>query len=324
MVCSAPTSIAMHVFRGLPTAESRTPCALAIGNFDGVHRAHRALLERVVAAARERGLPAAVMTFEPHPREFFAARAGDLGRAPARICNLRDKLEALRDCGIDRAIVVHFNERFASLTPTAFVHQVLVDGCHARWICVGDDFRYGARRAGDFDSLRAAGLAQGFAVQSMPTVLHGDERISSSAIRAALAADDFGHAAQLLGRPYMISGRVVHGRKLGRTIGFPTLNLRVAHKRPAITGVFAVRVHGLAGDDAVLGGAASLGVRPTIEDAGKVLLETYVFDWAGDAYGKLVRIEFVAKLRDERKYPDLDALTAAIRADEHAARAALA
>ena len=314
----------MHVFRGLPTAESRTPCALAIGNFDGVHRGHRALLERVVDAARTRGLPAAVMTFEPHPREFFAARAGDPTQAPARISNLRDKLEALRDCGIDRVIVEHFNERFAALTPEAFVERVLVEGCHARWICVGDDFRYGVRRGGDFASLRAAGAQHGFEVEAMPTIVHDQERISSSGVRRALGAGDFAHAAQLLGRPYMISGRVVHGRKLGRTIGFPTLNLRVAHKRPAMTGVFAVRVHGLAGDGAVLTGAASLGVRPTIEDTGNVLLETFVFDWAGDAYGKLVRIEFVAKLRDEKKYPSLDALTAAIEADARDARAALA
>jgi len=316
--------IAMHVFRGLPTAESRTPCALAIGNFDGVHRGHRALLEQVVSAARARGLPAAVMTFEPHPREFFAARAGDLTQAPARISNLRDKLEALRDCGIDRVIVEHFNERFAALTPEAFVERILVEGCHARWICVGDDFRYGARRGGDFASLHAAGVAHGFAVEAMSTIAHDNARISSSGVRRALGAGNFDYAAQLLGRPYMISGRVVHGRKLGRTIGFPTLNVRIAHKRPAMTGVFAVRVHGLAADGGVLTGAASLGVRPTIEDSGNVLLETFVFDWAGDAYGELVRIEFVAKLRDEKKYPSLDALTAAIEADARDARAALA
>lgn len=312
----------MHVFRGLPTPESRTPCALAIGNFDGVHRGHRALLDRIVAAAKVRDLPAAVMTFEPHPREFFAARAGDLSKAPARIANLRDKLEALRACGLDRVIVEHFNERFAALTPQEFVEHVLVEGCHAKWICVGDDFRFGAQRAGDLEFLVQAGARLGFEVHAMPTVRHDGKRVSSSEVRAALAAGDFGHAAELLGRPYMISGRVVHGRKLGRSLGFPTLNMRIAHKRPAMTGVFAVKVHGLEAMPMI--GAASLGVRPTVEDAGKVLLETFVLDWSGDAYGKLVHIEFVAKLRDEKKYDSLAALTDAIRADECATRAVFA
>lgn len=296
---------------------------MTIGNFDGAHLGHRALLARVVQAARERDLPAAVMTFEPNPREFFAGRAGKPEAAPARIANLRDKLEALAACGIDRVIVEHFNARFAALTAEDFIQHVLIEGCHARWLAVGDDFRFGAGRAGNFESLRSAGAAGGFEVHTISTVNDPNGlRISSSAVRKALAAGQFDEASTLLGRPYTISGHVVHGRKLGRTLGFPTLNLRVTHKHPAVTGIFVVRVHGLPAH--ALPGVASLGVRPTVEDNGRVLLETHVLDWSGDAYGKLVRIEFIAKLRDEQRYEGLDALTAAIANDERNARAVFA
>ena len=303
----------MQVFRGLPTPESRSPCALAIGNFDGVHRGHQALLQRVVAQAAQLQLPAAVMTFEPHPREYFAAQTGDLSRAPTRIANLRDKLEALRECGITRVIVEHFNARFAALTAEQFIQDVLVQGCHARWLCVGDDFRFGAKRAGDFALLQHQAQQHGFSVEAMTTVRHDGVRISSSEVRSALAAGNFALTQELLGRPYMMSGRVVYGRQLGRTLGFPTLNLRVTHKRPACTGIFVVRVHGL--ENQPLAGVASLGVRPTIEDNGQVLLETHVFDWRGNAYGKLVRVEFLHKLRDEKKYDSLDELRIAIAQD---------
>jgi riboflavin kinase/FMN adenylyltransferase len=308
----------MHVFRGLPNPESRSPCALTIGNFDGVHRGHAALLQKVVHQARQSGLPAAVMTFEPHPREYFAARAGHLDRAPARIANLRDKLEALEQAGIDRVIVEHFNARFAALTAQQFIENILVQGCHARWICVGDDFRFGAKRSGDFDLLRRAGQQWGFGVEAMPTLMHDGLRISSSEVRQALASGNFALTQELLGRPYRMSGRVIHGKKLGRTLGFPTLNLRVVHKRPAVTGIFVVRVHGLA--EQALPGVASLGVRPTVEDQGRVLLETHVFDWQGDAYGRLIRVEFLKKLRDEEKYDSLQQLTDAIAEDERQAR----
>lgn len=311
----------MQVFRGLPNSQARSPCALTIGNFDGVHRGHQALLRELVDAARQLRLPAAVMTFEPHPREYFAARTGDAHLAPTRIANLRDKLEALRACGVDRVIVEHFNEHFAAQSPAEFIDNVLRDGCHARWLCVGDDFRFGAKRAGDLAYLRSR--ARDIDIVSLSAVhSQAGERISSSAVRTALAAADFRQAAELLGRPYMMSGRVIHGRKLGRTLGFPTLNLRVTHRRPATQGVFAVRVHGL--NAAPLPGVASLGVRPTIEDAGQVLLETHLFDWAGDAYGHLVRIEFIAKLRDEQRYASLAELTTAIDDDARRARAVLA
>ena len=309
----------MKVFRGLPNAASRAPCALTIGNFDGVHRGHQALLARVREAATTLGVDAAVMTFEPHPREFFARLAGDLAKAPTRIANLRDKLQSLSNAGIDRVIVEHFNAHFAAMSPQDFVEKVLVQGLHVKWLMVGEDFCFGARRAGNVAMLIEAGKKYGFHVEAMPTVMNEGTRISSSAVREALAGSNFALAAQLLGHPYAISGHVTHGKKLGRTIGFPTLNLRVTHKRPALSGIFVVQVHGLA--DQPLPGVASLGVRPTVEDSGRVLLETYIFDYAQQCYGKVVRVEFLKKLRDEEKYVDLPTLTAAIERDAQQARA---
>ncbi len=308
----------MKVFRGLPNAQARAPCALTIGNFDGVHFGHQALLARVRAAASELGLEAAVMTFEPHPREFFAERAGDASKAPPRIANLRDKLQSLSDAGIDRVIVEHFSAPFAALTPRQFTEQVLVQGLHVKWLMVGDDFCYGAQRAGNVALLIEAGKHYGFEVATLPTVMNGSTRISSSAVRGALAEGDFARAEQLLGHPYAISGHVIHGQKLGRALGFPTLNLRVAH-RPALSGVFVVRVHGLGAQP--LPAVASLGVRPTVDDSGRVLLEVHLFDFARSCYGSLVRVEFMAKLRDEEKYADLPTLTAAIARDADQARA---
>ncbi|WP_347554887.1 bifunctional riboflavin kinase/FAD synthetase [Robbsia sp. KACC 23696] len=305
----------MRVFRGLPNAESKAPCALTIGNFDGVHRGHQALLARARAAADARGLPLCVMTFEPHPREFFNP-AG----APPRIALLRDKLEALRAAGVDRVVVEHFNQRFASQSADAFVHDTLVNGLHARWILVGDDFRYGAKRAGDFTALQSAGKEYGFEVEQMATLADPEgARVSSSAVRAALMAGEIDDATRLLGRPYMISGHVIHGQKLGRDLGFPTLNIRITHKRLALAGILVVRVHGLAPEP--LMGVASLGLRPTVDDSGRILLEVFIFDWHGDAYGKIVRVEFMKKLRSEARYVDLDALKAAIGRDVAQARA---
>ena len=308
----------MKVFRGLPNAESRAPCALTIGNFDGVHRGHKALLAHVREAASTLELDAAVMTFEPHPREFFAQVAGDLAKAPTRIANLRDKLQSLSSNGVDRVIVEHFNAHFSAQSPQDFIEKVLVQGLHAKWLMVGEDFRYGARRAGDIGMLIDAGKRHGFQVEALPNVMNEGIRISSSAVRAALAQGDFVHAEQLLGHPYTISGHVIHGKKLGRTIGFPTLNLRIAHRRPALSGIFVVRLHGLG--EQPLGGVASLGVRPTVEDDGQVLLETYVFDYNQECYGKLIKVEFLKKLRDEEKYVDLPTLTEAIARDTAQAR----
>ena len=308
----------MKVFRGLPNDRARAPCALTIGNFDGVHRGHQALLARVREAASGLGIEAAVMTFEPHPREFFAHKAGDPTKAPPRIANLRDKLQSLSDNGIDRVIVEHFNSHFASLSPQDFTEQVLVQGLHVKWLMVGDDFCYGARRAGNVAMLAEAGRHYGFQVETLDAVMHGERRISSSAVRDTLKAGDFAATQQLIGHPYTISGHVIHGQKLGRTLGFPTLNLRVAH-RPALSGIFVVQVHGLGPQP--LPAVASLGVRPSVDDSGRVLLEVYVFDFAQSCYGKLVRVEFLTKLRDEEKYADLASLTTAINRDADQARA---
>ena len=308
----------MKVFRGLPNDRARAPCALTIGNFDGVHRGHQALLGRVRAAASSLGIEAAVMTFEPHPREFFARRSGDLSRAPTRIANLRDKLQSLEKNGIDRVIVEHFNAHFAAISPEDFTERVLVEGLHVKWLMVGADFCYGARRAGNLETLMEAGRKHGFHVETLPTVMLGEERISSSAVRAALAAGDFIRTRELLGHGYSMSGHVIHGAKLGRTLGFPTLNLRVAH-RPALSGIFVVQVHGLA--EHPLPAVASLGVRPTVDDSGRVLLEVHVFDFNEACYGRVVRIEFLEKIRDEEKYIDLPTLTDAITRDGEHARA---
>lgn len=303
----------MQVYRGIPRPSDRVPCALTIGNFDGVHRGHQALLARVVAAALGRGLVSAVMTFEPHPREFFTP-----DRAPARISNLRDKLGALEAAGIERVYIQHFNRRFALVTAPEFVERVLVGGCAVRWLLVGDDFRFGARRAGD-NALLAQYAARGvFELEQMPTFDDGGERISSTAIRAALASGDLGRAERLLGRPYAIRGRVLHGRKLGRSIGFPTLNLKIAHGHPAVHGIFAVSVLGLGLRHP---GVASIGLRPTVDNEGRWMLEVHLFDFGDDAYGRLVTVEFLKKLREERKYETLDDLSAAIRSDAAQARA---
>lgn len=309
----------MKVFRGLPNAASRAPCALAIGNFDGVHRGHQALLARLREVASKMGLESAVMTFEPHPREFFATRAGDPSRAPTRIASLRDKLQSLAKAQVDRVIVEHFNERFASLSPQEFVEKILVQGLHVKWLIVGDDFCYGAKRAGNLATLIAAGKQYGFQVEAQPTVTSSGIRVSSSAVRQALTQGDFVQANALLGRPYTISGHVIHGKKLGRTIGFPTMNLRVSHKHPALSGIYVVQVHGL--EDEALPGVASIGVRPTVDDSGRVLLETHLFDYSQQCYGRLIRVEFLKKLRDEEKYIDLPTLTAAIERDAVQARA---
>lgn len=315
----------MQVFRGIESvarlrAAARLPagCALTIGTFDGVHRGHQAMLALLTNEARHRGLPSCVLSFEPHPRDYFARLAGQPELAPARIGTLRDKLAELERCGIEQVVVQRFDARLAALAPQTFVDRVLRDGLGARYVLVGDDFRYGARRAGDYAALDAAGAAAGFDVARMNSYQVHGLRVSSSAVREALAAGDMQGAAELLGRPYTIAGHAIHGRKLGRTLGFRTLNLRFGHPRPAAKGIFAVRVHGLA--EAALPGVASLGVRPTVEDAGRVLLEVHCLAWPAalgseGGYGRCLRVELLHKLHDERKYADLQALQAGIAQD---------
>jgi riboflavin kinase/FMN adenylyltransferase len=279
------------------------------------------MLARVRATARARGLAPAVMTFEPHPREYFAALNQRPELAPTRITGLRDKLDALARCGIEQVVVERFNGHLADMSPTAFIEQLLVHGLGVRWILVGPDFRFGRKRSGDIGLLREAGRHHGFDVETLEDITdaHG-HRISSSEVRTALAVGDLARAQDLLGHAYHLSGHVIHGRKLGRTLGFPTLNLRVTPRCAARSGIYVVRVHGLG--PAPMPAVASLGVRPTVEDHGRVLLEAHVLDAAGlDAYGKLVRVEFLQQLRDEEKFPDLPSLTAAIAEDARNARA---
>ncbi|HEY4958541.1 MAG TPA: bifunctional riboflavin kinase/FAD synthetase [Caldimonas sp.] len=326
----------MRVFRSLRHPGLAARCALTIGNFDGVHRGHQAMLALLVSEAAHRDLPATVLTFEPNPRDYFAQLRSQPESAPARIATLRDKVCELERCGIAQAVVMRFDAAFAAQSPEAFVTGVLVAGLGAGYVLVGDDFRYGARRAGDYAMLDAAGARHGFDVARMMSYeVHG-LRVSSSAVRTALAAGDMGEAAALLGRPYSISGRVVHGAGLGRALGesapgrgdgFRTLNVRFRHPKPAAMGIFVVRVHGLAA--APLAGVASLGRRPTVDDSGRVLLEAHCFEWPSalggeGAYGKLVRVELLHKLRDEARYDSLAALTAAIAQDAADARAFLA
>jgi len=314
----------MQVFRGFHHPGIARECALTIGNFDGVHRGHQAMLALLRSEAKHRGLPTAVLTFEPHPRDHFAALAGKPELAPARIATLRDKLSELERCGIDQAVVMRFGARFASQSPQAFIDDVLVAGLHARYVLVGDDFRFGSRRAGDYALLDAAGQRAGFDVARMNSYeVHG-LRVSSSAVRDALAGGRMDDAATLLGRRYSISGHVTRGRRLGRDIGFPTLNLRFPHARAAAMGIFVVEVSGLAEEP--LPGVASLGIRPTIESAGRVLLEVHCLEWPAalgreGGYGKLVRVELLHKIRDEARFDGLEALTTAIRRDADEARA---
>lgn len=338
----------MRVFRGFHHRGLASQCALTIGNFDGVHRGHQAMLALLTNEARHRGLASCVMTFEPHPRDFFAHAMGKAEAtgarplrsqspapsgggpgtpgpgadmtSPKRIATLRDKLSELERCGVEQAVVLRFDQRLASLSPQAFIDEVLVRGVRARYVLVGDDFRFGAKRAGDYAMLDAAGDALGFDVARMMSYeVHG-HRVSSSAVRAALAEGDMDRTAALLGRPYTISGHVQHGLKLGRELGFPTLNLRFGHPRPAATGIFVVRLHGLA--DHPLPGVANLGHRPTVQPAAApgALLEVHCLEWPApltrDAgYGRLVRVELLAKLHDELRYPSMQALRAGIGAD---------
>jgi len=321
----------MQVFRGFKHPGLAPACALTIGNFDGVHRGHQAMLALLRSEAQQRGVPSCVLTFEPHPRDYFARLAREADLAPSRVGTFRDKINDLAHSGVDQVVVVPFNGGLASQSPQAFVQQVLLDGLGAKYVLVGDDFRFGAKRAGDYTLLDAAGTAQGFDVARMNSYeVHG-LRVSSSAVRDALAQGRMGDAARLLGRPYRVSGHVVHGRKLGRTLGFRTLNLRFSHWKPATSGIFVVQVHGLTVRP--LAGVANFGVRPSIDandvNGGRVLLETYCLDWPDNlggegGYGKIVSVDLLHKLHDELKYDGLEALTKGIEHDCIEARAWLA
>jgi len=321
----------MQFFRGYQHPGLAPACALTIGNFDGVHRGHQAMLALLRSEAQQRGVPSCVLTFEPHPRDYFALQLQKPDLAPSRLGTFRDKLQELAQCGVDQTVVLPFNAALAGQSPQDFVQKVLVHGLGARYVLVGDDFRFGAQRAGDYSMLDAAGEAHGFDVARMNSYeVHG-LRVSSSAVRAALADGNMAQAARLLGRPYRISGHIVHGRKLGRTLGFRTLNLRFPRWKPAASGIFVVLVRGLA--EKPIAGVANLGVRPSLDphdvNGGRVLLETHCLDWPAKlgedgGYGKIISVELLHKLHDELKYDGLDALTQGIQRDCDDARAWLA
>ena len=318
----------MQIFRGFHHPGIADACALTIGNFDGVHRGHQAMLALLNSEAQHRGVPSCVMTFEPHPRDYFAAVQRKPELAPARVAPLRDKLGELARCGVEQCVVLAFDARLSSLVPDAFIDEVLVRGLGVKYVLVGDDFRFGARRAGDYAMLDAVGSRKGFDVARMNSYQVHGLRVSSSAVRQALQQGRMDDVTALLGRPYSISGHVVHGRKLGRELGFRTVNLRFSHWKPAASGIFVVQVHGLGSTP--LAGVANLGIRPSLDGAdvngGRVLLETHCLEWPaalGDdgAYGKIIRVELLHKLHDERKYDGLEALKTGIEKDRDDARA---
>ena len=306
----------MELVRGLYNLRARhRGCVATIGNFDGVHRGHQHMITAVRAAAIRVGLPAAVITFEPTPREFFEGDA-----APARLTRLREKLEALASYGVDRVLVLRFDRRVQAMGATEFVERLLVDGLGVRHMVVGHDFHFARRREGNLALLQEAGGRHGFTVEEVGRYMDDGERVSSSLVRDALGRGDLERARKLLGRPYRMAGRVRRGAQLGRKLGFPTANLALHRKVVPLWGVFAVRVSGagLADHPAVV----SLGTRPTINGT-EPLLEVHVFDFDGDLYGRYLDVDFIRRLRDERRFPTIDALVEQMHRDAAAARAAL-
>lgn len=296
----------MQILRGLHSPDTQ-PVALTIGNFDGVHLGHQALLNELKTAASARGLQTAVVIFEPHPREFFTPH-----EAPARLSSLREKLELFGKFDIDRVHVCRFDEQFAKMSAEDFMY-----GLHAKlfakYVLIGDDFRFGSGRNGDFTLLKKISDQHGFEVQAVQTVAHDGVRISSTAVRAALAAGQMRRVHDYLGRTYSISGRVVHGDGVGSKLGYPTANVQIKHNRPPLYGIFVVEVH--AADMGVMRGVASLGVRPTLKHNAIPVLEVHIFEFKQDIYGKRLRVEFLQKRRDEQKFPDVATLTRQIALD---------
>ena len=288
---------------------------LTIGNFDGVHRGHQAILEQLSAVGRRLGLPTTLMTFEPHPREFFSP-----GHAPPRLTRLREKLVELASCDLDRVWVLRFDETLSSMPAARFIDDLLVERLGVECVVMGDEFRFGHRAEGSFELMRDAGERRGFEVVRHATYPVRGQRASSSSVRELLAHGDLSAAAELLGRRYSMCGRVTYGEALGRTLGYATANIRLRRVAPPLHGIFAVRVHGLGAG--ALPGMASIGNRPTIGGT-ETLLEVHLFDFDRDIYRREVRVEFVAKLREEECYDGLDALKVQLDRDAEAAREAL-
>ena len=307
----------MQIIRGTHNLRPQHQgCVATIGNFDGVHLGHQAVLGQLAEKADELGLPLVVITFEPQPQEYFCPDA-----APPRLTRLREKVQALRRYSVDRVLVLRFNAKFAGQAPQTFIDRVLVNGLGVRYLVVGDDFRFGKQRAGDFDMLCTAGREHGFDVVNMHTFGLDGERVSSTRVREALGAGDLNAAEKLLGRPYRMSGRVAHGDEKGRTIGFPTANIHLHRKATPLRGVFAVELYGVHGEP--LPGVANLGTRPTVCGM-RTLLEVHLFDFDRDIYGAHVHVEFLHKLRDEQRFDSFDALKQQILRDAAQARAFLA
>lgn len=298
----------MQIFRHIP-ATLQSPCALAIGNFDGLHLGHQALLNKLIQVAKTQHLISAVITFEPHPREFFTPES-----APTRLCSLREKLEHFAAAGVERVYVCRFNHSFAKVTADEFMQNILRLALNTQAVLVGEDFRFGAKRAGSIQDF----VQSGFNLISLPQVDSPQDnnkaiRVSSTRVRMALAAGNLQEASSLLGRPYSMSGKVVHGAKRGRELGYPTANVHMRHERPALSGVYAVKLDGLPS-------VANLGIRPTIVGVPKLLLEVHVLDFSDDLYGQHVRVDFLHKIRDEMKFDSLDALKTQIGKDVAMAR----
>jgi len=306
----------MELVRGLHNISVRHQgCVLTVGNYDGVHLGHQKMIGVLKTRASELRSTATVLVFEPSSKEFI-----DPEGAPPRLTRWREKFLALAAQGVDRLVTLRFDEYVRAMTPECFVDELIVAALGTRHIVVGNDFRYGCNAGGTIDSLRAAGEARGFGVEQIAPFVFDGVRVSSTAVRERLGQSDFAGARRLLGRPYRMLGRVVHGRELGRTLGFPTANLRLMRRKPPVQGVMAVRVFGIEPD--ALTAVASLGTRPTV-DGTDMLLEVHVFDFAGDLYGREIEVEFVAKLRDEIKFDSLDALTVQMKADAAQAREVL-
>ena len=305
----------MHLFRGLHTVPSNfAGCVASIGNFDGLHLGHQTIVNSVKTEAARLGVPNLVVMFEPQPKEFFA-----LDKAPARIANLREKLQDLANCGVEYVLCLPFNRALRSLSAADFVQNVLLKALKVKHLIIGDDFRFGHDRSGDYQTLVAAGALHGFSVQDTNTVCVGHERISSTKVREALAQGDLSLAAELLGRPYRMSGRIGFGRQLGRTLNTPTANVMVKRHKLPLTGVFAVQVKNEDNGDSYQG-VASVGVKPTITAVPEPSLEVHVLDYSGNLYHQHLTVTFVHKIRDEQKFAGLDELKAAIEADKAKAK----
>jgi riboflavin kinase / FMN adenylyltransferase len=307
----------MQLVRGLHNLKpDHHGCVATIGNFDGVHLGHQSVFRHLMEKGAELDLPTTVVTFEPHPREFFQSAT-----APARLTRLREKLQVVAEVGVQRVVVLEFNRRLAAMPAELFVEELLVKGLGTRFLSVGDDFRFGNGRQGDFELLRRMGGLYGFEVENMNTYKLDADRVSSTRIRELLSQGDLAAAAACLGRAYRIYGRVAHGDKRGRSIGFPTMNIDLHRRVTPLQGVYAVRVEGLG--DSSLPGVANIGVRPTVKGDDRYLLEVHLFGFDRSVYGAHVRVEFVHKLRDEKRFDSFDELRQQIVRDAEAARAFL-